>query len=450
MAVPKDHAINLNPTAAKVACTIKTNDKPPFGGKLPTVKPFKAIRYNTKKIHNLSSVVAPPYDVIPKKMQDELYRKSPHNIVRLILNKITPKDTEEYNRYTRSKKIFDAWLDEKILTRDDADSFYIYSQKYKQGSKNIEQIGFIGLMSLEMDGNDKVLPHENTLAAPKQDRLSLICAVKANLSPIFILHDYKDVTKLLKGFRAKNEAVINIKCEGVHHIVWKLSDPKIINAIKARIDTKNLFIADGHHRYEVAKIYAREAVGENSKYMMVYFVEADEKMLTVLPTHRLIKDLGNIKKDDIIDKLKKFFYIEKATHLKGMMLKLKKLADKHAFGMCLGKSSFYILTLKSIKTSDDAIKDKPNEWKRLDVSILHLFIFQHILGISDTDDNIEFVKDPLETVKAVNSGKSEAAFFLNPTKVSEVKEIARLGERMPRKSTYFYPKPLSGLVINKH
>ena len=417
---------------------------------MPRIKPFKAIRYDVEKVKDLSLVVAPPYDVIPAKMQDELYRKNAHNVVRLILNKITPKDTAGDNRYTRSKKFFDRWLAEGALRRDERDSLYIYSQKYKRGNKEMEQVGFIGLMALKIGGKKKILPHENTLAAPKKDRLNLMRKVRANLSPIFILHDDKSVTKMLKEFRAANKPVIDLSWEDVRHMVWRLDEPRIIRAIQARMEEGNLFIADGHHRYEVAKMYSKEVRTKESKYMMVYFVEADEKMLTVLPAHRLIKDLGNIKKDGIIEKLSAFFYIEKASGLKNMFSRLAKLSSGHAFGMYLGKGKFYILKLKDISESDRAIKDKPKAWKRLDVSILHLFVFQRVLGISDSDDNIEFFKDADETVSAVDAGKFKAAFFLNPTKVSEVKRIAKLGSRMPRKATYFYPKQLSGLVINKH
>ena len=416
---------------------------------MPTVKPFRAVRYNEDKVRDIARVIAPPYDVISKPMQDELYRKDPHNVVRLILNKITPKDNAGNNRYTRAKKFFDRWLAEDILEKDSDDSFYIYSQRYKRGTETVEEIGFIGLMGLEMGGKDKVLPHENTLAAPKKDRLSLICSVRANLEPIFILHDDSAITKALKRFRAANRAVIDVTREGVRHLVWKMDDPAVIEMIEDRMKGKNVFIADGHHRFEVANMYSKESRDEASKYIMVYFVETDEDMLTVLPTHRIIKKLGKIAKDGIISKLSVFFDVEKVSSLNKMAARLGSLVDVHAFGMYLGRGGLYILKLKDIKASDRAIKDKPNDWKRLDVSILHLFVFQQILGISDTDENIEFSKSITEAAKAVDSGKFKAAFFLNPTKVSQVKRIAKLGEKMPRKSTYFYPKQLSGLVINK-
>lgn len=417
---------------------------------MPIVRPFRAVRYNTEKLKDIAKVIAPPYDVIPKDLQDRLYRASPNNIVRLILNKITPKDTRSDNRYTRAKRLFDLWIRNNILIRDKRDSFYIYSQKYKDAGRPVEQIGFLGLMGLETAGKDKILPHENTLAAPKEDRLKLTREVRANLEPIFVLYEDGKVTKLLKKCCSEEKAVMDVIWEDVRHRVWRLEDPGIIRAIESNMKGKNIFIADGHHRYEVAKMYARESGTDTSQYIMVYFVESDEKMLTVLPAHRLIKEMNGLRKDDIIKRLNAFFHIEKVSGLKPMMARLGSLRAAHAFAMYLGKKNLYVLRLKNIEASDSVIKDKPEAWKHLDVSILHLFIFQHVLGIRDDDENIEFLKDPAKAVEAVDSGKFKAAFFLNPTKVSEVKKIAKLGERMPRKSTYFYPKQLSGLVIYKH
>ncbi len=424
---------------------------------MPTVRPFRAIRYNAEKLRDLSRVVAPPYDVIPIEEQDKLYSIHPNNVIRLILNKITPKDTGTDNRYVRAKEFFDLWLEKKILVRDEKDSFYIYSQRYMDGKRTVDQVGFVGLMELESGGRDKVLPHENTLAAPKKDRLNLTRAVMANLEPIFVLYDDSPVTKLLNKYRASHRAIIDIKREGVKHSVWKVDDLKTVRAIEAGMKNKNIFIADGHHRYEVAKMYSREVLRsslpkklkDSAKYIMVYFVESDEKMLTVLPAHRLIKEMNGLKKNDIIKKLTGFFHIEKAAGLKPMMARLASLRAGHAFGMYLGRNDFYTLRLNDVSESDSVIRDKPEAWKHLDVSILHIFIFQHVLRLRDDDDNIDFLKDPVRCVKAVDSGEFGSAFFLNPTKVSEVKKIARMGERMPRKSTYFYPKQLSGLVINK-
>ncbi len=239
---------------------------------MPKVKPFKAVRYNTAKVKDLSSVVAPPYDVISKKLQDELYRKDEHNFVKIELNKIEPSDDNFDNRYTRSRDLFESWLKDRVMINDEKDAIYIYSLEYKKGAKAIEQIGFIGLMGLEPEGAGKVLPHENTLAAPKEDRLSLTRSVKANLSPIFVL--YEDVThgltKILKKFISKNKALIDIKSDNVRHRVWPLEDKNVIENIEKIMANRDIFIADGHHRYEVSRMYSKETQGA-ADHMMVYF-----------------------------------------------------------------------------------------------------------------------------------------------------------------------------------
>lgn len=425
------------------------------------IGPFKAVRYNLNAILDLSSVVAPPYDVIPKAMQESLYRAHPYNIVRLILGKIKKDDDPKNNRYIRAKKFFDLWLKRGILEQDRSEGLYIYSQKYAYENKDIERIGFIGLMGLDLGkGESRVLPHENTLLAPKLDRLRLMREVRANLSPIFVLYDDKKhkIINILKNFCSKEKAILDIDFENVRHRVWRLDKADIIKRIESFMGKKNIFIADGHHRYEVARMYSQEIqnknltqeLKDNSRYIMVYFVESDEKILTILPAHRLVKNMGALKKAAILEKLSEFFLTEKMPSLKGMMTRLHSLSGSHVFGMYLGGRDFYILRLKDIKEVDKVIKGKSKDWRRLGVSILHLFILQHALGIRDEDDNIEFVKDEKDVVKLVNSGKFKMAFLLNPTKAWQVERIAKLGERMPRKATYFYPKPLSGLVINKH
>ena len=426
---------------------------------MPDIKPFRGVVYNRKNVGNLAKVVAPPYDIIPKSMQDSLYRTSPYNIVRLELGKIRSSDSVKDNRYTRAKKFFDSWLDNNIMSRDDKDAIYVYSQKYREGSRTIDRIGFIALMCLN-EGKKKVLPHENTLLKPKLDRLDLMRSVRANLSPIFVLYDDNKhkILSILKNACSKKRPFMDINFDGSRNRAWRLDEPSEIKRIQSLMRNADTFIADGHHRFEVTRMYSRElrrsrapkSVKEASGYVMVYFVESKEDMLTVLPAHRLPKDLGGLKKEEIISRLKEFFLVEKAGSLKAMMSRIGRLRNVHAFGIYFGKGEFYILKLKSIKAVDRAVKNKPKEWKRLDVSILHQFIFQHLLDIRDDDDNVEFVKSPKETALLVDSGKFKVAFFLNPTKVAEVKRIARLGEKMPRKATYFYPKPISGVVINKH
>ena len=419
---------------------------------MPNIKPFKGVLYDPKKIKDLTKVVAPPYDIIPKKMQDELYRKSPYNIVRLELNKTKPSDSAIDNRYTRAKKCFASWLASGVLAQDRKEAIYVYSQKYKVGGKPVERFGFMALMEIEDKSGKKVLPHENTLLAPKMDRLSLMREVKANLSPIFVLYDDRahGICAILRRVASEKKPFIDVVFEGARNRAWKMDEPGDIRKAERIMAGADTFIADGHHRFEVSRMYSAEANNQGSKYVMVYFVESDEDMLTVLAAHRLAVDIGSLTKAGVLERLEKFFHIKKARDLKTVMSSLEALKDKHVFGMYLGKGEFYVLTLKDIAAVDRAVQNKPRDWKRLDVSILHLFIFQHVLGIKDDDENIEFVKSAQETAAFVDTKKFKLAFFLNPTKVAEVKRIARLGEKMPRKATYFYPKPISGIVINKH
>lgn len=421
--------------------------------------PFKGVIYNSKRVGSLAKIVAPPYDIISGEKQNMLYRSSPYNVIRLELGKIKDSDSAYENQYTRAADLLSAWLKNKMLVQDEKDSIYIYSQIYKDGGRRIDRTGFIALMSLD-EGNKKVLPHENTLLAPKMDRLDLMRKVKANLSPIFVLYEdaQHNILKILKRTAAHNKPFIDISFEGIKNRAWRLDDKSDIKKIQDIMRKSNTFIADGHHRFEVTRMYNKELLASgssqplsgNSGYVMVYFVESKEDMLTVLPAHRLPKDIGALKGEEIIERLKKYFIIDKAQSLNTMMKRLSGMSGKHAFGMHLGSGRFYLLKLKSMKPVDEVIKNKPKEWKKLDVSILHRFIFQHVLGIRDEDDNIEFVKSPKETASLVDKGDFKVAFFLNPTKVAEVKRIARIGEKMPRKATYFYPKPVSGIVINKH
>ena len=418
---------------------------------MPSIRPFKAIIYNKEKVKDIAKVVAPPYDVITPRMQDALYKKHENNVVRLILGKIKKSDTPQDNRYTRARAFFDKWLDKNILIEDDKESIYIYSQGYKYDSKSVERPGFISSMRLEFSNGKKILPHENTLKAPKEDRLSLMRSVKANLSPIFMLYedDKNEIGGILKNAIRNVKPFVDITIDSIRNRVWKLSQKDAVEKIENLMAEKNAFIADGHHRYETAVNYANEAGTEGSKYALVYFCKLDDDSLTILPTHRLIKDIGKLTRPEALTRLSKFFRIIECVSANKCLAALKANKDHHAFGMYMGGKSFYCLVLNMENAAEVFMGKGSHDWKSLDVAILHLFIIQNILVIRDEDDNIEFVKDAEEAFKLTGKEKFKMAFLLNPTKVSQMKRVAEHGERMPRKATYFYPKPLSGLVIRK-
>lgn len=425
---------------------------------MPSIRPFKAVVYNDKKIKNMLKVVAPAYDIIPPDMQDELYRVHENNVVRLILAKAKDSDTESDNRYTRAASDFKSWLKKDILIEHSVPAIYIYTQTYTYDSKKINRIGFISLMELDLE-DKKVLPHEKTLKAPKEDRLRLIRAVKANLSPIFMLYEdaKHKVSNILRDYSKKTKPFIDIDIDSVRHRVWAFTDKARIKTIEAAMGKKDIFIADGHHRYETSKNYARELTErgapqkdiDSSKFFMAYFVELEEESLLIMPTHRLIKNARSLSEKEIIEKLSKYFTVEKLSTAGKLLARLGELRTSHAFGMYISEAGYYVLKLKDFNKAKALMGEGSTDWKSLDVSILHLFMLKHVLKISDEDDNIEFVKDPADAFKGVDKDGFKIAFFLNPTKVTQVKKVASHGEKMPRKATYFYPKPLSGLVIRK-
>jgi uncharacterized protein (DUF1015 family) len=425
---------------------------------MPSIKPFKAVIYNKKKITDLKRVVAPPYDVISPELQSKLYSRHKHNIVRLILGRIEKTDSESDNRYTRAAKFFEEWLKSGILVADDENAIYVYSQNYRLNGKLIDRTGFMSLMELELSGNKGIKPHENTLRAPKEDRLKLMKATNANLCPIFML--YEDAGDEIGGIlkkACKKKPFIDINLDGVRNRVWKLTEGEAIRKIADLMAAKDIFIADGHHRYETAKNFfahlseagAPAHVLEKARYTLALFCKLDDDKLTILPTHRLIKDMGSLAHEEVLRRLNEKFTVREFNSAKKLMDALRKSAKRHAFGMYPGGKKYYCLILKSEKEAHERMGEASRDWKSLDVSILHLYILQNILDISDEDDNIEFVKDAEEALELIDRKRFKLAFILNPTKVSQVKKVAQAGEKMPRKATFFYPKPLSGLVIRK-
>jgi len=422
--------------------------------------------YDTSKVE-FSKVVAPPYDVISPQMQDELYRSSNFNIVRLILGVIEPTDSVKNNRYTRAKSSMDKWLSGGVLYCDKKPALYVYSQQYHHNGKKRTRFGFIAAMRIEDPRKSKVLPHEYTFAKPKQDRLELLKKTQTNMSQIFTLFqdDGKKIGKILKG-ASKGEPVLDVEHEGVRHTVWRLTNSTEIKQIQRLMKGRDIFIADGHHRYEVAVTYRNEMqkkyqrpetrnqkLSRGYNYVMMFFSPLNQRGLTVLSTHRLIKCVG-INCDLLVNKLKSRFTI-KGFKTAGQLFKNMTSVGKkeYAFGIYFKNRPFYLLKLKKGVLLDKVIReDKSSDWKRLDVSVLHGLILDDILGLREkinSQECIAYTRDSDYAIEQVKNGNFEIAFFLNPTKVDQVQTIAKKAERMPHKSTYFYPKLLSGLVLNK-
>ena len=425
---------------------------------MANIKPFRGILYNQSKIGNLENVVTPPYDVISEKMQSHFYDLSPYNIIRLILGKETKSDNIRDNKYTRAGRFLKSWLKKGILIKDKKPSIYVYRLTYLYGGKKRVRTGFITLMKIEDPHRSGILPHEYTLEKPKIDRLNLIKKVNANLSPIFSLYYDRNFTilKLLKKFIRKTPPLVTVNLEGVTHQLWRLSEAKIISLLKNSMREKKIFSADGHHRYEAALMY-RKIMSKKSRYnkdidyVMMYFTNLQESgNVTILSTHRLLKNIGPLNESEILKILGDSFEISIFRDLDRLLKALAKDKKRPHFGMYTEKKIYFLLALKKNISLPKVIKsEKSSYWKRLDVTILHNFILKDLLSLKDSEDNIKYVRDPKHVINLIDSGRYKIAFFLNPTKIHQVKEVAQRRDMMPQKSTYFYPKLLTGLVINK-
>lgn len=407
---------------------------------MPEIVPFKGILYNQEKIPDLTSVVTPPYDVISKTQQERYYQNHPHNCIRLILGKDLPEDNEKDNKYTRAVDYFNTWLTEGILKQDDTEAIYPLIQEFSHRNQKITRSGFITLIRLEELGTG-VFPHEKTLSKPKQDRLNLMLATKANLCQVFAL--YSDGEGILdECLKVDESPIIDIEDEAmITHQLFRLTDKAMLKKIKDVMQSKPIFIADGHHRYETA-LNARKMLGYD--FIMIYLTKMENEGLTIFPTHRLIRNIPNVQ----LNAFEEFFEVG-AIHDLPLLLEKMEEESNHAFGM-YAKGENYLLVLKDNNIMDKLIGDeKSNEYKQLDVSILETLVIKHILKITDIESSVSYTHDEKEAILSVDEKKCNLALFLNPTRIEQLRQMALHHELMPQKSTYFYPKLLSGLVMNK-
>lgn len=440
------------------------------------ILPFRGITYNKKKIKDYGLVLAQPYDKIDKPLQSVYYRKHKYNVVRIIKGKARAGDRPAHNKYTRAAEYRDNWLNQGILIQDKKPTIYAYYQDYEIDGLARTRKGFIALGRLAEFGKGGVHAHERTLLAPKQDRLKLMRATGGTAGQVFML--YSDpklvINQLLDKMVMRKKPDITARDEyGVVHKVWKIQSSGLIKVISRAMAPKDVFIADGHHRYETALNYRREmksrrlrCIGHDSyDNRMMTFINMDDSGLTILPTHRMIYGLKDFSFADMEKRLQKYFVIKefpferaeyeadiRATflaHVRGLS------PFNPCFGLVVkGLKKYFLLGLIDGDIMSQIIKDKHSAvWKSLDVTILHSLVLDKMLGIGpkqlEREQNVCYTRYQDEAIKSVRSGKYQIAFLLNPTKVSEVKQVAGQGERMPQKSTDFYPKLLSGLVISQ-
>jgi uncharacterized protein (DUF1015 family) len=406
--------------------------------------PFRGLLYDVSKV-SIEDVLAPPYDIITPEGRESLYRKSPHNIVRIDFGKDEPGDNETENKYTRAKRCFDVWVKDGILIRSEKPSFYAYEVIYTIQDRRKRLRGFLCLVKLEELGKGSVYPHECTYSKPKQDRLNLLRACEASTSPIFSLYKSSadGISNILSRITLTRPYLQAADPSGDLHQLWQIDHGEDIEIIKQELVDRPVFIADGHHRYETSFEYSREmsfrkASASDRKsydYTLTFLANMMDEGITILPTHRLIKEIPG----DIDRMLSKYFEIE--TIANDFDIRRRLSGRKNTLGFFRKREKvWHVLTYRGRNLS----KVHP-DLREIDVIILHEMIFKKIL----TNAEIGYEMDVAKALDQVNHGEYGAAFFLNPTRVTDVEKSALSSMRMPPKSTYFYPKLPTGLVLNK-
>lgn len=441
---------------------------------MPIVAPFRGLTYNYHQIKDLSNLVTPPYDVISEEEQDTLYRSDLHNVIRLILGKKRTGDTDWDNRYTRAADYFDRWRSDGILIQSSQPSFYLSSLTYQIEDTGIERTrwGLIALVRLEDWDSGVILPHEKTFAAHKDDRLKLMRACNAQFSPIFGL--YEDPENIIMDIcRAPTHFSPQIAfqfSDHTKHKLWILYDPAMFKKVMDAMKSKPIFIADGHHRYETSLNFrnmmrVRYGHGQSNRsyeYVMMYLSNLSNDELTILPSHQLIKKAPDFNLQSFISNIGNWFNVTdipfpQSTNAKNIEALKQRLKDEGnqntAIGFfCHNADRCYLFSLKPGAQTHLKSSLHPS-LKKLDVTILSALVLQKGLGFNETDlDNEEifhFQSSIKTVIEQVQTGAYQMAFFLNPTKIEQVKEIASNALVMPHKSTYFYPKILTGLVFHK-
>jgi len=417
------------------------------------IRAFRGIRYDPSKVGDLSRVLAPPYDVISPEQREELYARSPYNITRLILP--SGGSNAQRDAYARAATNFSRWLEERVLRKDSAPSIYICDQEFEVDGRRLTRRCFIARVRLERFGEGSILPHERTMPGPKADRLKLMQACRANLSQVMALYPDSD-GEIAAALREATRSAPDVetsdwmrrKCR-----LWCCRNEGIIERVRRAMLDRKLYIADGHHRYETTLRY-HEMMGGDSQsptaFVMMACISMNDAGLAILPTHRLVRGVSDERIAGLLERASEKFEVCKAGGAREALARMSA-GEGQAFGLGLDRgTSWYVLRLREGVEVD--IPERSKAWRELDVTVLHALILKELLGIgldeSAEGGRIEYVSDLRDFISKLESGEFQAGFLLNPTRVSQLQQVAEAGEKMPPKSTYFYPKLVTGLVIN--
>ncbi|HIZ19559.1 MAG TPA: DUF1015 domain-containing protein [Firmicutes bacterium] len=431
------------------------------------IRPFRALRF-TPAAGSIQELVCPPYDIISEAQRQAYLARNPHNIIRLEL----PRDGAD--PYQEAGDTLRRWIAEGILRQDDRPALYVYEIEFSvDGPSDLSGMaggrrsvmGLVGLVKLEEFEKGIVLPHEETLSKAKADRFNLMKATNCNFSDIYALYmddggeeEALDILALV----SREQPVTELTDEdGLVHRLWALTDEGVIAKIQAHLADTKLYIADGHHRYETALNYRNYLRGQGvpegtaADYVMMMMVEMSHPGLVVFPTHRLVRGLAAFDAEAVLTACEPYFDLVRGLAVPHLDEALEHAyrEGRHAFGLYTGGETFTLLTLRDPAVMDGLLPGLSPASRALDVTILHTLVLERLMGIDKENmanqTNLSYTRDLKEALDGVRQGQFQCAFLLNPTRVSEIRDVASAGEKMPQKSTYFYPKLITGLAMNK-
>ncbi|MEE8420885.1 MAG: DUF1015 domain-containing protein [Dehalococcoidales bacterium] len=432
------------------------------------ISPFQGVRYNQSLVTGLASVVCPPYDIITPAMQQELYHRSQYNFVHVEYNRELPQDTDADNRYTRSAATLEQWLAQDILKADDRPAIYLHDHFFAFQGKRYRRRGIVARVRLEEWERGVVRPHEGTMSEPRGDRLSLLRALRANTSSILAV--YQDPAQNLSSLLAtleRSQPVIQLSTtDGEKHEVRAVTETGVIDRIRRSLENQTIYIADGHHRYESALAYRQErrarlanvSGDEGFNFVMMTLVDFADPGLVILPPHRMARGIPKAALDGLLSRLQPFFEItelslgaagawERVDEFLGSKTDQVRLVLFGLMGTFL-----FLLKLRSFAATDPMMPNFHSElYRRLDVSIVDHIILEGMLGLpyDAGETSLAYSYDRREAVGKVREEEYQLALLLSPVRAEVIQAVADAGDRMPRKSTYFYPKLPSGLILHR-
>ncbi len=438
---------------------------------MATVEPFQGIRYNPHKVKAIAEVVAPPYDVISREQQSAYYERSPCNVIRVELGRSRPGDDDRENAHTRARRYLQEWLSREVLIRDPEPSFYLVSTRYAFEAQTATRWGLMAQVGLEpFSARGNILPHEKTFPKVKSERLGLMRACGMNTSPIFAMFDDPDdLMGLLRSQTGNLEPVLDFVDENDNrHCMWRLAQSLVNADVQACFSDRRLYIADGHHRYETSLAYRDECAnapgwfsdGHPANGTLMYISSLQDPGLKVLPTHRALPAVAADLKNTFIERAREYFDCQPITGAldrgedatRQLCAALEALPAEEGLGVAIsGDEHLHLLKLRPDAAARIYSPDVPGALRQLNVTLLSDFVLPELLAIGgdqlEDAQRLHFRHSALSTVADVNRGTYMMAFILKATPVEKVRAIADAGLSMPRKTTYFAPKVLTGLVM---